>query len=83
MSGQLKIATGAPDIAYKCGAALIPIFTTLEEDIRFRVIAEQPIAVQTGLSRQGASRAAAKAYAERLETYVASYPGQWVGWLNI
>ncbi len=83
MAGQLKIATGAPDLAYKCGAALIPVFTALKEDGRFCVTAEQPIAVQTGLSRQDASEAAAKAYAERLEPYVARYPGQWVGWLNI
>lgn len=83
MAGQLQIATGALDLAYKCGAALIPVFTTMEDDGRYLVAAERPIIIETGLKRQAAAMAAAQSYAKRLEPHVARHPGQWVGWINI
>ena len=82
LDGSLRVATGASDLAYASGAALIPVFT-VRHDGRYVVTAEAPIEIDSRAPRREAAVAAVEAYARRLEPHVLAYPGQWVGWLNL
>lgn len=83
LDGTLRIATGAPDLAYRSGASLLPVFTIRADDGRFVTTVEPPIAVTTELPRRRAADQAARDYVSRLEPYVLRHPDQWVDWINI
>jgi lauroyl/myristoyl acyltransferase len=84
LSGVMLVATGAPDLAFRTGAALLPVHTVLGEDGRFRVVIEPSIApAERDRDRRAFSEAAARAYAERLEGWVRRYPDQWRGWFHL
>ena len=82
MDGTIQIATGAPDLAYTTGAALIPVFAVQEDDGRYTVTAQAPIEMAEA-TRRDAAAAAVEAYTDRLEPYVLNYPGQWWGWTTL
>ena len=82
MDGTIRIATGAPDLAYATGAALIPVFAVQEDDGRYTVTAQAPIEMAEA-TRRDAAAAAVEAYTDRLEPYVLNYPGQWWGWTTL
>lgn len=81
LAGRLSVATGAPDLAYASGAALIPVFT-VQDGEGYVVTAEAPIPLSVDAPRRRAARAVAAAYAERLAAHVVAHPGQWLGWLH-
>lgn len=83
MDARLRIAAGAPNLALKTGAALVPVFTVQEEDGGYTTTAEAPIEFPDGAPRAQALQAAAEDYARRLESYLMKFPGQWFGWINI
>ena len=83
MDGTIRIATGAPDLVYATGAALIPVFAVQEEGRRYTVTAEAPIEMAAAPTRRDAAAAAIRAYTGRLEPYVLNYPGQWWGWTTL
>src|SRR5690606_7624849 len=84
LAGVMPVATGAPDLAYRTGAALLPVHTVLGENGRFSVVIEPSIvpAERSG-DRRAFSEAAARTYAARLETWVRRYPEQWRGWFHL
>jgi lauroyl/myristoyl acyltransferase len=75
-AGMTMIATGAPQLARRTGAALLPVFTVRTPDGSFRTTVEAPIDVTAG-DRNEAATAAVRAYAQRLEPYVARWPDQY------
>ncbi len=81
--GRIRLAVGAPNLAFKMGAALLPVFTVREPDGAFRVAVAPAIATAHGGERGPALARAAAAYARVLEGYVARYPGQWTGWSEL
>ncbi len=83
LDGTMRIATGAPDLAYATGAALIPVFAVQEEDGRYTVTVQAPIEMAAAVKRRDAAAAAVRAYTGRLEPYVLNYPGQWWGWTTL
>ena len=84
LAGTIPVATGAPDLAHRTGAALLPLHTVLKPDGRFAVIIEPPIALPDGdRDRRASSETAARLYAERLEAVVRRYPDQWRGWFHL
>jgi lauroyl/myristoyl acyltransferase len=85
--GRIRLAVGGANLAHTTGAALLPVFPVREADGAFRVAIEPAIAPAIAQNHGGergpALAAAAAAYAERLEGYVARYPGQWTGWSEL
>lgn len=80
LGGRLSVALGAPRLAARTGAALLPVFTMREPDGTFRVVIEQPIALPADLPRRSAECAAAQEYLTRHDDWVARNPDQWRGW---
>lgn len=80
LNGSLRLAPGAPGMAQRAGAALLPVFATREESNRCVVTIEPPLSLPRGLSKGSFLESAARAFAERLETNVRRYPGAWFGW---
>ncbi len=83
LEGEITLAPGAPVLAHKTGAVLLPAFAYIAEDGAFVVALEAPIEVAGEASASAAVEAAARAYAAHLEPYVLSYPGQWSGGLHL
>jgi len=83
LDGWLAVAPGAPVLACKTGAKLIPVFTVRQEVGRYRIILGSPIEVHRDRSREEAVSLAAAEYTKRLERFVLDHPGQWIDWINI
>ena len=83
LDGWLAVAPGAPVLAWKTGARLIPVFTVRPEIGRYRIVLGSPIDVRRDRSREEAVSLAAAEYTKRLERFVLDYPGQWIDWINI
>jgi lauroyl/myristoyl acyltransferase len=83
LDGVYRIATGAPDLAFACGAPLLPVFTLRRPDGRYAVTIDPPIPLPAGRDRRAAAEAATAEYAHRLEPRVLAFPGQWTDWISI
>jgi lauroyl/myristoyl acyltransferase len=83
MDGHILLATGAADLAYSSGAALIPTFTVRDKDETFHVHLESPLQIDRTVNRQEASSDVIKQFTDKLEAYVLKYPNQWLGWFEI
>ena len=79
---HMSVATGAPDLAFASGAALLPVFTVRNANGIYHVNVEKPIVLFRD-DRRRASEAAAREYARRLEPYIEAYPGQWTNWISV
>ena len=80
LGGSLELATGAPSLALRTGAALLPVFTTrLPEGGGFRVSvgAELPL---SGAGKSEALTAATAGFLAQLEAVIRAAPDQWRGW---
>lgn len=83
-ASAIPVATGAPDLAHRTGAALLPLHTVLKPDGRYAVIIEPPLPPSDRSDdRRAFSEAAARLYARRLEAVVRRYPDQWRGWFHL
>jgi len=80
LGGRIRIALGAPRLAARTGAALLPVFTIRRPDGGFRVAVEPPIALRPGTDRRDTACAAAAEYLKRHEPWIAAHPDQWRGW---
>jgi lauroyl/myristoyl acyltransferase len=80
LADHIRLASGAPDLAYSTGAALLPVFPVREADGSFVVYVEPAIACEEADSRHAYARCVLERYAALLESYVLRYPGQWRGW---
>jgi lauroyl/myristoyl acyltransferase len=80
LNSQYALAAGAPDLAQRTGAALLPVFTTRVGGNRaFRVKIGRPLL--TGLEDNlEAIRTATAGFLTELETAVLESPDQWRGW---
>jgi len=82
LSGSLRLAPGGPGLAQRTGAALLPVFATREAVDRHIVTIEPPLSMPRGVSKDQNLEAAARAFAQRLETHVRRHPGAWFGWAD-
>jgi lauroyl/myristoyl acyltransferase len=84
LDGRLRIATGAPSLAWKTGAPLMPVYVLRETPSGvFRVTIDEPLAIDRKQSKSAAQLGAVAQYAGRLERHVAAYPGQWRDWRKL
>ncbi len=83
LDGRLHLAGGAPALAHRTGAALLPVFAFRNGAGVIEVTVEAPIPVDGDLPRDQAVDRAVRDYARVLESYVLRYPGQWLGWVQL
>jgi lauroyl/myristoyl acyltransferase len=80
LGGTLNLAPGAPGIAHRSGAALLPVFTTRDAVDHHTVTIEPALPMPRGLQKEQAFEHAAQGFAQRLASQVRSAPGGWFGW---
>jgi lauroyl/myristoyl acyltransferase len=76
----LRVAPGAPVLAKKTGAQLIPAFTVHQSNGHYKTTLQAPIKISHDADTKTAVRTAVADYARRLEPFVREYPGQWSDW---
>ena len=79
LDGTVRLAYGAPGIAYQEDVPLHPVYA-LRRDGRDVLVIDDPIDMRKDLPRRKAAIAATHDYAARLEQQVRQYPEQWYGW---
>jgi lauroyl/myristoyl acyltransferase len=84
LCGRIRVATGAPSLAWRTGARLIPVFVAREARTEtFRISIDEPIVINQSVSKSDAQQAAVATYVSRLESHVTSVPGQWRDWSRV
>jgi lauroyl/myristoyl acyltransferase len=82
LTGSLRLAPGAPGLAHRAGAPLLPVFATREAIDRHVVTIEPPLALPRGVPSGQMLEGAAQAFVQRLETHIRRHPGAWFGWAD-
>jgi lauroyl/myristoyl acyltransferase len=77
------LATGAPAIAHRTGAALIPVATSREGPWRYRIRLGAPIEVDRSVPRRTALDHPTRAYARFIEEAVIAHPGDYNAWWSL
>ncbi len=80
LDGRIQLATGPLELATITGAEVLPMFAVRNDAGEYEVHVDAPIAIRTGGDRKKAVADAAAEFVARLEPFVVSYPGQWLGW---
>lgn len=80
LNGSLRLAPGAPGLAQRTGAAILPVLTTRTAPNRHIVTIEPPLSLPRGVSKDRFLESAARSFAERLEGNVRQHPSAWFGW---
>ena len=80
LDGTVGIAGGAPYLALKTGAALLPVFTLRDDNSGYLVTVDPELMLPANGSSQERIQFAVREYIERLTTYVVRKPGEWRGW---
>lgn len=83
LEGQIVLAPGAPVLALKTGAALLPTFAFRDEAGLLTVTIEAPLELPADQPRDQVLPGVAAQYSKVLEPYVRRYPEQWRGWLHL
>lgn len=83
LKGEILLAPGAPVLAQRAHASLLPTFAYRAEDGKLTVVIEAPLEIPDKFSRDEAVRCVARDYAHTLEPHVLRFPGQWRGWLHL
>ena len=79
---EIPLAPGAPDLAHRTKAALLPVFPVRDSAGLITVTVHPPIEVPDNVPRRAASAAAARQFAALLEAQVLEHPGQWLSWFD-
>ncbi len=80
LNGRFSLATGAPDLAQRTGAALLPVITTrIAGSNAYQVNIGGPLATKFE-DKLEAIRAAVAGFLAALEVAVLKSPDQWRGW---
>lgn len=82
LGGVTELAVGAPRLAYRTGAALIPVFTLPDRQRGYRVELGLDLTPAAQLPEPQALHEMASRYVALLEPIVRAHPGQWEGWFH-
>lgn len=80
IEGQIFLADGAGWLAYKTGAALLPVFTYRDAKGMLNVEIQSPIDTRQAETEEASVFRTQQDYAGRLATFVLEYPSEWRGW---
>ena len=73
---SLRVATGAPNLALRHRAALLPVWSARTSPGRFLTVVEPPLRADTSDNREAALSALAEAMIDRVEAQARVWPGQ-------
>jgi lauroyl/myristoyl acyltransferase len=76
LRGVLHVATGAPGLALRTGAPLLPVFTVREESGSFLTIVEPPIEPRENGDREQALQEIIASLIRRIEHHTRCWPDQ-------
>ena len=79
LGGVLRLATGAPALARRSGAAILPVYTLRAEDGSFDVTIGAPL-TSVESDRDAFANDIVAQYADQLAPYVRDFADQWRGW---
>ena len=82
LGGSLTLAPGAPSLAVKTGAALLPVVPLRIGPAHYRVDFAPPLA-RNGNAEETIIQDFGRQFAQFLEPYVRAYPEQWRGWSHM
>jgi lauroyl/myristoyl acyltransferase len=82
LEGTMTVADGAPALARRSGAALLPVFA-VHSDEGFVVTIEPPLTAPEELAPDAAVERLIVDCARRIESYALRWPEQYVGWYYI
>lgn len=80
LGGTIGFAAGAPNLAHKTGAALLPVHVFARDDGSYDAVIEGPLDFDPDEPRGQACIGLARQYAVALTPHVLAHPGQWRGW---
>ena len=81
LGGELRVATGAPNLMLRTGAPVLPVFTVREEPGRFRTVVEPPLEARAHAEREQVAQDLVAAVAARTEHHARRWPDQF-HWRN-
>ena len=76
LRGMLHVATGAPALAVRTGAALLPVFTLRQQSGKFLTVVEPPIMARDSAGREHMLQATIESLIGRIEHHTLSWPDQ-------
>ena len=76
LNGWFGIASGAPNLMVRTGAALLPVFTVKTGERHFTTTIESPLEAPGGADRDKIFEAVTRRCAEQLERYLVRWPDQ-------
>jgi lauroyl/myristoyl acyltransferase len=81
LGARWRFALGAPSLAWLEDAELFTVYALRTAPFRYRVVIDEPIAVDRSTPRKAFAAQALAQFAERLERLILLHPGQWQGWM--
>ncbi len=78
-----RFALGAPQLANRVGAALLPVYVVWEDVGTYRVVIEPPIALESGLDQKERLARAVDSFAACMEEAICTYPESWMLWWSL
>ncbi len=76
-------ALGAPQLANRVGAALLPVYVVWEDVGTYRVVIEPPIALEAGLDQKARLGRAVDSFASCMEEAICTHPESWMLWWKL
>lgn len=80
LNGTIRLAEGAPALAVKTGAALLPLFVVQQADGSYVVNIDTPLQPVADRAEGDAIHALLMDMVQLLESYATRYPAQYHGW---
>ncbi len=80
LGGRRSFAIGAPSLAWLEDSALLTAYAVRTGPFAYRVVVDEPISVDHGLTRKEYAAYAVPKFAQRLERLVEHHPADWQGW---
>ena len=76
LGGELRVATGAPNLMLRTGAPLLPVFTVREGPGRFLTVIEPPLEPRPAAGREQALQDLVEGFVARMEHHARRCPDQ-------
>jgi lauroyl/myristoyl acyltransferase len=77
---QAQFAVGSPALAWKTGAALLPVYSVREGTGSYRIVIDEPIGVDRSFARREYVQQAVEEFSAREQDAIVRYPGSWSEW---
>jgi lauroyl/myristoyl acyltransferase len=79
-AGQAAFARGAPSLATKTGAVLLPCYPVWERPGHYRLVIEDPIDLDPDSDRSANVARAVEEFSIRMQAAIRRHPESWMGW---